>query len=166
MAKKLMLGGVVLILIAIGVFISMRRSQMMGAGNQSGSGGLIAVLQDGSPAPIPSAAKNLPDNSAMQEVDGMVVMLSLSPYPPSASSTTNFDVKITDQSGQPVTDAVISLDLTMPSMYMPPNQVDLGASGNGIYASPGRFTMRGMWRIEVIIELGGQTRSVFFDVGL
>jgi hypothetical protein len=162
MAKKLMLGGVVLILLAVGIFISMRRSQMMGSGIQNESGGLIAVLQDGSLAKVPPAAKNLPENSAMQELDGMLVTLTLSPYPPNASRTTNFDVTITDQNGQPVTEAVISLDLTMPSMYMPPNQVNLGTVGNGNYASPGRFTMRGMWRIEVMIDLDGQKRSVFF----
>jgi hypothetical protein len=28
------------------------------------------------------------------------------------------------------------------------------------------FTMRGLWKIEVIIERGGKKQSVFFEVGL
>jgi hypothetical protein len=36
----------------------------------------------------------------------------------------------------------------------------------GKYHASGYFTMRGLWRIEVIITHGSQKQSVFFEVGL
>ena len=48
----------------------------------------------------------------------------------------------------------------------PPNQPALDFVADGKYSATGQFTMRGWWRIEVIITRGGQTQSAFFDVGL
>ena len=96
----------------------------------------------------------------------MLVTLGIDPYPPSGGGPTNFVVSLADASGQPVSDATIGLDLTMPSMWMPPNQLDMKAGAAGKYQASGYFTMRGLWRIEVIITRGGQKQSVLFDVGL
>ncbi len=163
MAKKGILIGIGLLLIAAAVFISMRRSYMM-SGSSTNAGGLTAVSADGTT--IPWAGEKLPENTARQETNGLVVSLVLNPYPPTGSQASNFDVTLTDANGQPVTDANISLDLTMPSMYMPPNNFALEAGSGGNYQSSGRFTMRGQWRIEVIITRGSQKQSFFFDVSL
>ena len=92
--------------------------------------------------------------------------LGLDPYPPSVTKSSDFEVILTDTAGKAVSGATISLDLTMPGMYMPPNQLQMQSSGEGKYHAAGRFTMRGPWRIEVIISMGGQSQSVFFDVWL
>ncbi len=169
MAKKIALVAIILVILAGGVFISMRRSHMMGAGSQGPAGGLVAVTSKGIPIPIPieqAAAAKLPENTALQESGGLLVALALNPYPPSGGSSSDFDISLTDTSGQAISDAAISLDLTMPGMYMPPNQLNMDAVSSGKYHAAGRFTMRGLWRIEVIITRGSQTQSVFFDVWL
>jgi len=75
-------------------------------------------------------------------------------------------VTLADDKGQPVTDAKVSLDLTMPAMWMPPSKPDAQHVGNGKYHASAFYTMRGLWRIEVIITRGSEKQSAFFDVGL
>ena len=169
MAKKVTLVAVLLVILAGGIFIGMRRSHMMGANSGVTPGGLIAVSAEGTPLPVPAAqasAGKLPENTALQESGGMLVSLALNPYPPTGSKSSDFDVTLTDASGQAIPDATLNLDLTMPGMWMPPNQLTMEPVSGGKYHASGRFTMRGLWRIEVLIQRGGQTQSVFFDVGL
>ncbi|MCX6080294.1 MAG: FixH family protein [Chloroflexi bacterium] len=166
MPKKGFLIVIAVLFLAVGIFISMRRSHMMSADSQVVAGGLVAVSKDGSPVSVPTGSGALPENTAIQQAGGLLVSLSISPYPPSAGQSSQFGVKVTDTAGQPVSDAAISLDLTMPSMWMPPNQLTMEPISNGDYQAAGRFTMRGMWRIEVIIMRGTEKTSAFFDVGL
>jgi hypothetical protein len=169
MAKKVALVGIILVVIAGGIFIMMRRSHMMGSGSQASAGGLVAVSSNGDPLPAPVAQTrvgNLPANTAMQTSGDLLVSLNINPYPPSGGDASTFIVTLEDATGKPVSDATISLDLTMPEMWMPANQVTLAAADAGKYQASGYFTMRGLWRIEVIITRGGQKQSVFFDVGL
>ncbi len=167
------------ILIAIGVvgilvvvFLVMPRFQRMfgsGSGMMGGGrapGGLIAVSVEGTPVPLPAGSTKLPDNTAMQKVGNLNVSLALSPYPPAGFKPANFDVTLKDENGQVISDAIVTLDLTMPEMPMPSNQVGAKYTDNGLYQGAGRFTMRGWWRIEVIIQRGNEKSSAFFDVGL
>jgi hypothetical protein len=140
-------------------------SGMMGGGGKA-AGGLTAVSPQGTPVSLPPGSPTLPENTAMQKVGNLNVSLALSPYPPAGFSTANFDVTLKDESGQAVSDASITLDLTMPEMPMPNNKVAAKYTDNGLYQGAGRFTMRGWWRIEVIIQRGGEKLSAFFDVGL
>jgi nitrogen fixation protein FixH len=91
--------------------------------------------------------------------------MELNPYPPSVGEG-EFDVTLTDLSGQAIDDAAINLDLTMPAMRMPPNQPAMEFVADGKYHTKAYYTMRGWWRIEVIITRGNETQSVFFDLGL
>lgn len=159
---------VVLILVAIGVFaMGMRRASMMngGAGIE-----LVAVSAAGEQilpaADVTSVTGSLPKNKAAQKSDGMIVSLELNPYPPTVSQPGEFDVTLTDLDGQAINDASISLDLTMPQMRMPPNQPVMEFVSDGRYHVTAYYTMRGWWRIEVLITRGGETQSVFFDIGL
>lgn len=93
------------------------------------------------------------------------VTVTMNPAP-AAFSTTTFNITITDEKGAPVSDAKVSLDLTMPSMWMPANKPQAQSLGDGKYQAAGRFTMRGGWRIDVIIERGGQKQNAYFDIGL
>jgi hypothetical protein len=164
--KAIILVLVVLALFGAGMFISMRRSHMMGAGSQGSAGGLMAVSASGTPIRAPAAAGNLPKNTAMQAAGDLLVSLNISPYPPSSGGASDFVVNLSDANGQPISDATISLDLTMPEMWMPANLLNLAAADPGKYQASGYFTMRGLWRIEVIITRGDQKQSVFFDIGL
>jgi hypothetical protein len=163
---------VVLALISFAVFaMGMRRSHMMGGGDSSGAQlELAAVSAEGaqiSPsADVTSITGELPNNTAAQKSGDMIVSLALNPYPPKAGAPSQFDVTLTDLNGQAIDDASITLDLTMPSMRMPPNQPAMEFVADGKYDTSAPFTMRGGWRIEVIITRGSEKQSVFFDVGL
>ena len=165
MAKKIMVLGIVFILIAgVMFFVNMRRSRMFGAGTQSTGGALQAVSADGNP--VPNTGEVLPANTARQTSNGLLITLSISPFPISGGQASNFEISLADSVGQAISDAKISLDLTMPSMPMPSNQLTAGPGLNGKYQAEGFFTMRGGWRIEVIITRAGQSQSVFFDLEL
>ena len=157
-------GIVLLVLVAIAVFaMGMRRASMMngGAGAQLD---LAAVSSDG--AAIPQSAGDLPKGTAQQTSGELIISLTLNQYPVSVGRPTDFDVTLTDINGKAIDDASINLDLSMPSMWMPPNQLTSEFVSDGKYHATGQFTMRGGWRIEVIITRGSETQSVFFDLGL
>ncbi len=115
-----------------------------------------------------SSAKTVQMNSstATQKVGNLNIAIALNPFPPVGFQKTNFDVTLTDENGQAITDATIALNLTMPSMGMPTNKPTAQHVGNGKYSATGMFTMRGWWHIEVIITRGSEKQSAFFDVGL
>lgn len=159
----------VAVLVVFAVFaMNMRRSHMMGGAGSDLP--LIAVSTDGKQIPLPADVEavtgKLTENTAAQKSGDMIVSLALNPYPASAGNLSTFDVKLTDLSGKAIDDASISLDLTMPSMWMPPNQLTAELVADGKYTATGQFTMRGWWRIEVGITRGDNTQSVFFDLGL
>jgi hypothetical protein len=147
--------------------MGMRRARMLSQPQQA-QGGLVAVSSDGTPIspPANAAATKLPENMAMQQIGDMNVAIALNPYPPTGFNPADFEVTLTDTTGQVINAATVSLNLTMPTMWMPPNQFALTAVPNGKYSATGQFTMRGPWRIEVVITRSGTTQSVFFDVWL
>jgi hypothetical protein len=157
------------VLIVLAVFVmSMRRSHMMGGTGSPAE--LISVSANGAQIPIQadviSVTGELPIGTAVQKSGDMIVSLVLNPYPPRAGQPSEFDITLTDIKGKAIDNATITLDLTMPSMWMPPNQPAMEFVSNGKYRTMAPFTMRGGWRIEVIITRGADKQSVFFDVGL
>jgi len=181
--KKMLIGAFgLLILVLVGAIAFMlvqranqasaaaRKPGMMmhngGKGFAAGPERLIAVSPKGTPVAAGSGSAALPQGEAAQKVGGLNVRLAIAPYPPKNFSASDFSVTLSDENGQPVTGAAISLDLTMPEMPMPVNVVELKPGDAGVYQAQGRFTMRGWWRIEVIIERDGAKQSAFFDLGL
>lgn len=104
-------------------------------------------------------------NTYTGQAGNLRIALTMTPAPAAFSATT-FDITLTDEKGNAVSDANVSLDLTMPSMWMPANKPQAKALGNGKYQAVGRFTMRGGWRINVIIEQGSQKQNAYFDIVL
>jgi hypothetical protein len=157
MNKKTIIFVVIVALLAVGAFVmGQRRAAMMHGGSGSAGGEL----------PSAADAEKFAGDSAAQKVGDINVALTINPYPPTMRQPTEFSVTLTDASGKAINDAKVTLDLTMPEMYMPPNKPALNFIADGKYSAMGQFTMRGWWRIEVIIARGGQTQSVFFDLGL
>lgn len=171
MNKKTVILIVVVALLAVGAFTMGQRRAAMMRGETTGAGlPLAAVSTDGKPIPLAADVEKvtgkLADGSAAQKVGDMIVVFSMNPYPATMRQTTNFAVLLKDSKGQAINDATVTLNLTMPEMWMPPNQVNLAAGEAGSYQASGYFTMRGLWRIEVILLRDGQKQSVFFEVGL
>lgn len=165
---------VVGILAFVFFFVMPRYQRMMGQGaagpgnpgSSETSGGLKAVTSEGVPVPLPAGSAKLPENTAMQKVGNLNISLALSPYPPVGFQPANFVVTLKDEKGQVVSDASIILDLTMPAMPMPNNKVSAKYTDTGLYQGGGRFTMRGLWRIVVIIQRGDEKITAYFDVDL
>lgn len=154
----------------------MGRGGMMGGGNTQ-PGGLAPVnpptnAPQANPAPQSAttpqapAASNAPANSATQKAGNWNVTLAMTPYPPVSFQTTTFNITITDEKGAAISDAQVSLDLTMPSMWMPSNKPQAQSLGSGKYQATGKFTMRGGWQIAVIVQRGGEKQTAYFELGL
>lgn len=131
-----------------------------------GTGGLAAATADGKPLARPADAPKLADNTAAQKIGNQTVTLAIAPYPPASFQMGTFDVKLIDDKGQPVNDAQVSLNLTMPGMWMPPSAPSAPTAGSGTYRAQAFWTMRGLWLIEVKILRAGATQSAFFTVWL
>jgi hypothetical protein len=165
MKNRTIIFGSIVVLVAAGIFLMMWRMRIMGAGAKMSPGNLAAVNAQGTPVEVPQGLRTTP-GVALQQSQDMIVQIRLDPYPPTMSGSSTFEIVLRDSSGTDITNASISLDLTMPGMWMPPNLLDLESQGDGRYVSTGHFTMRGMWRMEVKITVDGKTQSVYFDVWL
>jgi hypothetical protein len=82
------------------------------------------------------------------------------PDPPKTGESV-FEVTVKDHSGQPVTDANVSVLFfmpAMPTMNMPAmrNETKLPHSGGGVYRGPGQVMMAGRWDVTVTVSKGGQ----------
>ncbi|MEK7432824.1 MAG: FixH family protein [Cyanobacteriota bacterium] len=79
----------------------------------------------------------------------------------------NAKIKIVDKNKKPLEKALVTLDLTMPSMSMPENKVKLKETEKGIYSGEIIFTMGGDWRINTDILLpNNKKEKVFFDISV
>ena len=125
----------------------------------------FAMVAYGMSSGAAPAASNSSTNPVTTKVGNLTVTLAMNPSPAAFSSTT-FDITITDEKGAAVSDAQVSLDLSMPSMYMPANRPVAQSLGGGKYRATGRFTMRGGWQIAVIITRSGQSQTAIFQLGL
>jgi hypothetical protein len=173
-----LIGG--LVLLGVGMAIGFWATQQFSTGHTAYSGqqpgfgrGMMGGrgTMGGNSAPPASADPSIKpvqmtSSMASQKVGAMNVALELNPFPPVSFQQASFNVKLTDEKGQAINDAKISLDLTMPGMWMPPSKPDAQALNDGAYRANARFTMRGWWRIEVIITRGTEKQSAFFDVAL
>lgn len=60
--------------------------------------------------------------------------------------------------------AIISMDLTMPGMTMPKNEIKLIESLPGIYSGEAIFTMSGDWRLMTYVNYNGKKYDMYFNV--
>lgn len=72
---------------------------------------------------------------------------------------TTFTLSVYDMDGNPIQDCSPTVDLTMPSMTMPPSIIRLTQVKPGIYAGKGQYTMSGQWSVKVDIDRGGKPLS-------
>lgn len=103
------------------------------------------------------------------EHEGVRVVFDINPKPVSPMKELVFTVTLTDSKG-PVADASVSVDLTMPGMFMGINRPDLTHTGGGEYEGRGviQACPHGgkIWRAEVMITRQGRTASESFTFGV
>jgi membrane fusion protein, copper/silver efflux system len=88
------------------------------------------------------------------------IVFRTQPDPPTTGESV-FEVAVKDASGQPVSDADVSVQLfmpAMPTMNMPAmrNETKLPHVGGGVYRGPGQVMMAGRWDATVTVAKGGQ----------
>lgn len=66
--------------------------------------------------------------------------------------------------GKPLNKANIVMDLTMPDMAMPKNEIKFKQISNGVYESEGIFTMSGNWVLVTVIEFNNRKEVKKFNV--
>lgn len=104
------------------------------------------------PAPSPEEAKTA----------GTTATLRVDPSPPVPLAEATLELTLRDRAGQPISGAVVELDLTMPGMAMPLNRPAVTEVGNGTYRAQAIFTMAGDWQIQVDASYaGGSERFTF-----
>lgn len=58
----------------------------------------------------------------------------------------------------------VSMDLTMPGMYMPKNEVKLKEVSSGVYEGDAMFTMSGDWRLNTSVIKDKKKEMLYFDI--
>jgi Cu(I)/Ag(I) efflux system membrane fusion protein/cobalt-zinc-cadmium efflux system membrane fusion protein len=114
---------------------------------------LRAAVRGFEPAPGGSPAASAP-------ADRLDIAFRPQPDPPRTGDNM-LEVSVKDASGQPVTDADVSVTFfmaAMPTMNMPAmrNAATLQHAGGGVYRGPGQVMMAGRWDVTVDVMRGGQ----------
>jgi hypothetical protein len=98
---------------------------------------------------------NLNSGPCVRQADGLTVTFEIFPRPFHPMREIFFAVLL-EHAGNPVDDADVTIDLTMPGMYMGKNFLNLDHIGDGVYRSQGVLPRcpRGgkLWRSEVTIH--------------
>ena len=90
--------------------------------------------------------------------------LKVMPSPPLPNQDSTFRLRLTDESGQPVSRASVKAALVMSTMDMGKNEVMLAERGSGDYVGKGKFTMAGPWNVNVIADDGGKSGQQTFPI--
>ena len=85
----------------------------------------------------------------------LTVRLQTTPSPPRAGNA-RFTATVTTASGAPVTNAQLTLGLSMPSMSMGGPTVPLRHQGRGVYVGSARLGMAGPWQADVSLRQSGR----------
>jgi len=98
----------------------------------------------------------------------MEIVFDIAPKPVTAMSELTFLVTL-KKNGVPLTDAAVSLDLSMPGMFMGKNRPLLSHEGQGRYRGKGVITRcasgRKIWKAALAVERGQTTDAAFvFEV--
>jgi hypothetical protein len=104
--------------------------------------------------------------SCVQKADnGMSIEFDVQPKPVTTMSVNNFIVTLS-RGGKPVRTAAVSLDLSMPGMFMGRNQPALKQVRDGRYEGKGIITRcasgKKTWQADVVIDLAGTTTIAGF----
>lgn len=75
-----------------------------------------------------------------------------------------FKLKLSDDKGNKIDKAVVTIDLTMPGMTMPQNKILLKEKEIGTYTGTALFTMKGKWRLITSIDISKQKEIIYFDL--
>jgi hypothetical protein len=108
------------------------------------------------------AAANASSSGASAAKQDLNLDMTMNPTEPAPHKATNFQVKVTDASGAPVTGATVNASIEMKGMDMGKNEVKLKDAGGGNYTGEGKFGMAGDWNVVVSAKKGDKTAHKTF----
>jgi membrane fusion protein, copper/silver efflux system len=95
---------------------------------------------------------------AEKKVGSLAVTVSTAPDAAKLGENT-LRIQVKNSTGQPVTDAAVSLEYTMDMPGMLIDKTEAKHAGEGVYEAPVRFTMAGPWGVTVSISRPGQVEA-------
>lgn len=123
--------------------------------------GLVGCGDNSSVPPKSSSGASSSAAAAEKDAGPFKVSLKTVPADPKAG-TTAFEIAVT-RDGKPVSDATVSLTLSMPAMPgMKASEVALAGGANGIYKGSGNLSMAGEWDAKVSVKSSADEGSVSF----
>ncbi len=129
-----------------------------------GRGGIFLLLLCAGCAPRPATPSTQADTPPEKLNPSLHITLGTSPSTPTSLDPTAFIARLTDAAGKPVSRAHLSLALSMPSMDMGDNFVQVSETATqGTYRGTGRFTMAGDWRAVVSVSAGADRAAQTFS---
>lgn len=94
---------------------------------------------------------------------------TINPKPVTAMRELSFSLRLTDN-GKPISSAAVTIELSMPGMYMGKNRITMAGRGNGLYEGTGTFVRcpsgGKLWQAVVNIQTGNasSTATYLFEV--
>jgi Cu(I)/Ag(I) efflux system membrane fusion protein len=141
-----------------GNFLLDSESKLQSATSMMGMMGAIGMgdWQMESARPMQMDAQTAPAKPTEKKVGALTVMVSTAAESAKLGENT-LRVQVKDSTGQPVTDATVSLEYTMDMPGMLIDKASAKQTGKGVYEAPVRLTMAGPWGVTVSIQRPGQT---------
>ncbi|MEW6545264.1 MAG: FixH family protein [Nitrospirota bacterium] len=90
-----------------------------------------------------------------KKTGGLTLLLSTEPASPRIGEN-RIRVKLTDETGKPVSTANVSLTYTMPMPGMVPATIPMALGKDGVYEAKANLGMGGQWELTVTIQRAGQ----------
>jgi hypothetical protein len=102
-------------------------------------------------------------NEFTQTRSGITAVFSMSPDAPATMEPVRLVLTLTDANDKAIDGSLVTYDLTMPGMSMPPNRPQATGKGKGLYEAQTIFTMSGDWRAEVTVTYKDEMIPFTFD---
>lgn len=127
-----------------------------------------AACSSPDPKPVQNPKPATPNQFAILEQRlkelGWTGTLSYIPTPAANNTDTTFTLNVVDSGGKPLDGAQVRFSLLMPLMDMGRNEFTGAASGGGAYSGHGKFTMKGIWIVEVNVTKDNRRGRFEFEV--
>jgi hypothetical protein len=124
---------------------------------------MVAISGCGVSAP-PSPGSSTPSSAASSRQAGPYTVSLVGAPNPAVRGINTVEIMVADANGKPVSDAKVTLDMSMTNMNMGKYTVVATSAGSGRYTGSITYSMAGPWRITVSVEQAGQPKaSTSFD---
>ena len=140
-----------------GNFLLDSESKLQSATSMMGMMGAIGMgdWKMGGARPMEMGAQTAQAKPIEKKSGSLTVTVSTAPESAKLGDNT-LRIQVKDSTGQPVTDAAVSLEYSMDMPGMLIDKAETKHAGDGVYEAPVRFAMAGPWGVTVSIRRPGQ----------